>query len=212
VDYSIEQSKSRRGSVRRAVSVEAAVASDYWDGSIPLLATDLSPEGLWLESDLPLDVGEEVLVTLRPPRWTEEQPLIAIAEVARVGLFRRQRERRASGMGLRFVELERAHAELLRATLRGLPPPLPKRSRSTTTIEIERPSIEEVFGFPPIVLADGTSFSLRAEGALLTAGRGPLVIDEHTYSDEARSAAVLRINSPMSAIFDLGAAELRIAG
>jgi hypothetical protein len=209
----LEQSKSRRGELRRAVRVEADVVSDCWDGSVPFVATNLSPDGLWLDSDLPLDVGEEVLVSLRPPHWGHEEPLTALAQVARVGLFRRRRERRVSGMGLRFVDMEQLHAELLQHVLRGLPPPLPKRSQRSPLLEVERPSIEEMAGLPPIVLADGTRFTLRAEGALLTAGRGPLVC----YGPAETQRAYPRLarplpSSPMSAILDRSSRSLRIVG
>lgn len=182
----------RRRSVRRAVRVETDVVADTWDGAVPLLATDLSDHGLWLESELPLEIGSEVVVSLLPPRWPTREPLTALAEVTRVGMYRRRRERRSSGMGLRFVDLPHDDAELLAEVLRGLPPPLPALAPRGRAVELVRPSIDEG-RLPQIVLADGSRFVLRAEGSLLTAGRGP---DEHVRS----YAPVVPITSTMSAI------------
>jgi hypothetical protein len=269
MDCQVEPNTSRRRSLRRAVRVETDVVSDLWDGPVPLLATDLSLHGLWLESELPLEPGAELLVTLVPPRWQGDEPFVALAEVARVGLFRRQREARPSGMGLTFLDFERTHEQRLRAALRGLPPPLPKRNvvrppalptrdvgdlgacrrkpdrglrvdsrdrflcetagilRGILRISHKKmsekrpktdgsafsdrllaallvaphPSIEEVGRLPQLTLADGSTFTLRAEGALLTAGRGRYVPAAHSVP-EPRRAAVARLCSPMSAIFE----------
>lgn len=214
MDCQVEPNTSRRRSLRRAVRVETDVVSDLWDGPVPLLATDLSLHGLWLESELPLEPGAELLVTLVPPRWQGDEPFVALAEVARVGLFRRQREARPSGMGLTFLDFERTHEQKLRAALRGLPPPLPKRNvvrppalptrdvvDLAALLVAPHPSIEEVGRLPQLTLADGSTFTLRAEGALLTAGRGRYVPAAHSVP-EPRRAAVARLCSPMSAIFE----------
>ncbi|HEX2677456.1 MAG TPA: PilZ domain-containing protein [Polyangiales bacterium] len=201
-------SSTRRKSLRRAVRLEADVLADLWDGPVPFVATNLSPDGLFLESDLPLEIGSELIVSFVPPRWQTSEPVTALAEVARVGLFRRRRERRMSGMGLRFLELENCESDLLAEALRGLPPPLPKRSDRHTTIELVRPSLDEG-AFPQVVLADGSRFTFRAEGALLTAGRGPEPMLPRNY------APVVPLSSTMSAILRRTHAEvipLRRAG
>ena len=205
----VEQNKIRRRSLRRAVRIETDVLSDGWDQAVSLLATDLSPEGLWLESDLPLEVGEEVVVSLRPPRWMADKPFRALAQVARVGLFRRKSEHRRSGMGLRFVQLDSPEADFLNLALRGLPPPLPTRGTRRAVIELQRPSSDESFGLPELELPDGRRFVFRAESALLTAGRGPMLTNEVTVR---RLATVHKLSSPMSAIFDRAATRTRLVG
>lgn len=194
MERAAEREAGRRHSLRRAVRLEAAVMADTWDGTVPLLATNLSDDGLWLESDLPLDIGTEVLVSIAPPRWPVNESLTVLAEVTRVGMFRRRRERRMSGMGLRFIDLPHDAADLLAVALRGLPPPLPKPSARTSVIDRARPSLDEG-ALPQVVLADGSRFVFRAQAPLLTAGRGPETI-ARAYTP------VVPLTSTMSAIFD----------
>jgi hypothetical protein len=195
METAFQTAPGRRQSLRRAVRLSAEVAADEWDGTVPFVATNLSPDGLWLESDLSLDVGSEVIVSFVPPRSPTNVPVTALAAVTRVGMYRRRRERQLSGMGLRFLELDHDHGDLLTELLRGLPPPLPQRSTRKSTIELVRPSLDEG-PLPQVVLADGTRFVFRAESELLTAGRGPAPIIERTY------APVLPLTATMSAIFD----------
>jgi hypothetical protein len=111
-------------------------------------------------------------------------------------------------MGLRFVGLAYGDADFLGMALRGLPPPLPKRDPRSRVIEIERPSIDEHFGLPDVVLADGRRFVFRAAGELLTAGRGPIPVIAPVIAPRPL-ATVHRLSSPMSAILDRAA--MRVA-
>lgn len=195
----VEQATRRRRSLRRAVRVEAEVASNLWDGCVSFVATDVSVHGLWLDTDLALDVGEELIVSLRPPGWPVPQPLTAIARVARVGLHRRKLETKRPGMGLSFADLRSEQAEWLMRSLRGLPPPLPRRRSACVqppaapALERHRPSAEDV-GLPQIVLADGSRYAFRAEGSLLTSGRGRRV------TKSSRVSSSVPITSAMTAI------------
>jgi hypothetical protein len=162
---------SRRRAVRRAVSLDCEIISDQWDEPASFHATDLSHLGLWVNTQLPLEVGEEVIVSLTPPRWPRKTQLVALAMVARVGLYRRQCDFRESGMGMSFVDLETGEVPMLRDALRGMPPPLPRpvpvRPEVVVpeTIEPGRPSSDYD---PSLTLANGISIRFRAEGALLT--------------------------------------------
>jgi hypothetical protein len=150
---------SRRNALRRAVRMECTVLSTLWDDTAPLMATDLSPFGLWLGTGLALDVGEEVVLSFRPPGWPEwGWPVTVLAEVARVNLPRRRGDRGASGMGLRFVDLDGEERERMMHLLHGLPPPLPPPRQLPDAL----------------MLVDGIELELTAEAPLLTAGR-PLV-------------------------------------
>jgi hypothetical protein len=124
-----EVASRRRRSIRRAVAVEAQVTSAAWTDSVALTVTDLSPDGLWLESDLILSVGDELSLQFAPPRW-EGSPMLRVrAHVARVSLLRRDgASGRSAGMGVQFTELAPAIAQQLEDALRGLPPPLPARA------------------------------------------------------------------------------------
>jgi len=176
-----EQPSSRRTSVRRQVRLDASVLSDIWDSGVPHLATDLSEDGLWLQSQLPLEAGTELSVSFRPPRWAGDAPLTALAAVARVGMFRRRPDAADSGMGLRFIDLEDECRARLRACLRGLPPPLPGRTASSPpplrlwpeVPEVPVHDVEEIelTDQDIIVIHGGQEFALQAEGGLLTGGR-----------------------------------------
>lgn len=115
-----------RRALRRAVHVECDVVSSWWDEPVPHLATDLSPHGMWVESQFPLQLGEVVVLTFRPPRWSSDEQLIAFGAVRRVELRRRASDPRASGMGIELLDLDDDEARDLAASLRGLPPPLPR--------------------------------------------------------------------------------------
>jgi hypothetical protein len=114
----------RRRAVRRAVQVECDVLSEQWDEPVPLLATDLSPFGLWLETPFPLEVGEELVLSFTPPNLDDE--LVAMAEVRRVALRRRRTDPPVSGMGIAFTDVEAVAASGIEQALEGLPPPLPR--------------------------------------------------------------------------------------
>jgi hypothetical protein len=158
------ESRTRRRSLRRAVELEVDVVSELWDVAIALPLTDLSLDGAWLESELPLSVGDEIELCFAPPRWFGLPRLQVGARVVRVSLLRRQRDRGRAGMGVCFTDLSLASQRCLEHALRGLPPPLPELTRRPTTSRFDRRG-------PLLELEDGTSYWLRAEAALLTGGR-----------------------------------------
>lgn len=119
---------SVRRSVRRAVTVDCRLESDSWEGEVELSATDISDEGLWVETPCILARGEELVVSFPLPSNPNER-VWAIAEVARVGLWRRRQDPYAAGMGLVFTYCSVEDRSRLRAALRGRPPRLPKARR-----------------------------------------------------------------------------------
>lgn len=117
-----------RRSVRRALSLDCRLESDSWDGEVVLAATDVSDEGLWVETPCVLARGEELVVSFPLPSDPGER-VWAIAEVARVGMWRRRQDPYAPGMGLVFTYCSDEDRSRLRAALRGRPPRLPKARR-----------------------------------------------------------------------------------
>lgn len=210
---------SRRSSLRRAVRLETDVLCDIWDTRVPLLATDLSDEGLWLQSQLPLEVGEQLIVSFRPPRWQGQEPITALAEVARVGMYRRRPDRASSGMGLRFVELDDTLSVALRESLRGLPPPLPGHGTDMPpALRLQGPldaapsndvAPIDVSDHELQLMAEGRLHTLVAEGAMLTGGRrrlaapeslmrpSPVVSSRHRQRLASRRRKPLRYREPM---------------
>ena len=120
----------RRDSLRRAVRLSTEVRSRAWQHATTLTATDVSEHGMWLRSDKPLSIGEELSVLFRMPEGGgggRGESVAALARVVRAAdscgcaLCTE-----TAGMGVRFVALSDAHREALQAALRGLPPPLPR--------------------------------------------------------------------------------------
>jgi hypothetical protein len=162
--------RSRRRSLRRAVTLDCKLESDVWDGSVVLSATDLSTEGLWVETPYALHEGEELVVSFELPGTREFGRVWAIAEVARVGLFRRRGEEQPSGMGLVFTYCSEDDRVRLRAALQGLPPPLPTSER--------RISVPPPLPLPNVSATDGcASHDVFDDSAL------PAVLDWLLASD-----------------------------
>ena len=71
-----------RAELRRGVDLECQVVSDVWEGTLLHQAKNLSTTGIYLESDFPLHVGSEVVLSFEPPRGAGE--LLVYGEVRRV--------------------------------------------------------------------------------------------------------------------------------
>lgn len=167
IDYHLPHQPRR--AVRRAVRLDCEVESRLWTGFLAFAATDLSPYGLWVETDFPLVAGEAVSVRLAPPRWPAwTQPIEVEARVARASLSRRRGERRRSGMGLAFQNLPPVNAGLLALALRGLPPPLPRRALpDVSCASLPATTVPTL----PTLETDFAGLHFRAIGPFLTAGR-----------------------------------------
>jgi hypothetical protein len=122
--------KSRRRSLRRAVEVECAVRSELWEGELKLRAANLSTDGLWLETPLPLARGQELIVAFRPPLAEGHELVWASTEVVRAGVYGPSSDgsaRPGIGVVIRYCSPE--HEQLLARALRGCPPRLPPSPR-----------------------------------------------------------------------------------
>jgi hypothetical protein len=122
--------KVRRRSLRRAITVDCSLECDGWDGAVVLQATDVSDEGVWVETPYALDCGEELVVSFPVPGAPEAERIWAIAEVARVGMWRRRDDADAPGMGLVFTYCSQEDLNRLSDSLYGRPPPLPRSARA----------------------------------------------------------------------------------
>jgi hypothetical protein len=124
--------KLRRRSLRRAFSVDCSLECDYWEGPVVLQATDVSDEGLWLETPYALQQGEEIVVSFPVPGAPDAERIWAIAEVARVGMWRRRDDGLPPGMGLVFTYCSQEDLNRLSDSLYGRPPHLPVEVRART--------------------------------------------------------------------------------
>jgi Tfp pilus assembly protein PilZ len=107
-----------RRAVRRTVDLECDVYCELWGEAIAHRASDLSEEGLWIQTELLLETGTEVALTFHPPDW--EELLYVAGRVQRVELQPRPGEGRAVGMGIEFQALRTDERRRLTQSLRGL--------------------------------------------------------------------------------------------
>ena len=114
-----------RRALRRALRFECEVVADCYGEPVVHRIHDISTHGAFIESPLPLAPGDEVIMTLVPPRFSRSAPMTIVGEVARVALPRRRRDAGPAGMGVRFIELDYDELCALERALRGVPPPLP---------------------------------------------------------------------------------------
>lgn len=118
--------RGKRRSLRRAVALECTLQSELWDEALTLPASNLSVDGVWVETQLSLDLGDDLIVSFTPPGLAAHHIVWATATVVRVGSFRRDGDpAEAPGMGLRFTYCSESHRRLLARSLHGHPPRLP---------------------------------------------------------------------------------------
>jgi len=110
--------REARGAVRRLVDLECAVYSELWGEAISHRVTDVSEDGLWIQTDLLLEIGTEVALTFYPPDW--EEPLYVAGRVERVELQRRAGEESRVGMGVEFEALRADERRRLMRSMRCL--------------------------------------------------------------------------------------------
>jgi Tfp pilus assembly protein PilZ len=110
--------REARRVVRRLVDLECAVYSELWGEAISHQVTDVSEEGLWIQTDLLLEIGTQVTLTFYPPDW--EEPLYVAGRVQRVELQRRPGDGSAVGMGIEFEALRTDERRRLTRSMRCL--------------------------------------------------------------------------------------------
>lgn len=123
-----EDTRGRRRSLRRAISVECALRSERWDRELHLRASDVSTGGMWIETPSPVAPGEELIVSFQLPSVGET--MWAAARVVRVGSSREGEDARP-GMALAFTYCSERHMRLLARALQGHPPRLPQSDQRT---------------------------------------------------------------------------------
>jgi hypothetical protein len=116
---------SQRQALRRAVRFDCQVVRERDFRLLGEWALDLSNDGMLVVSNADVLTGEEVVVSFKVPRSSIY--VDAEATVARVVHGRRPSDRHRRALGISFASLDDAARRMLRASLRGLPPPLPTR-------------------------------------------------------------------------------------
>ena len=116
--------RNDRREVRRAVGLACTVVRERDFRVVAHQALDVSPDGMLVSTETPLEVGENMIVSFRATQlglWFDTE-----ASVARMVKGRRDGDRGA-GIGLSFSTLDRVKRLILRGHLRRIPPPLPRR-------------------------------------------------------------------------------------
>ncbi len=125
--YSDEPPDDRRA-LRRDLDLRLELVSHYSDEPVEHHATDLSPYGMWIDTELPLHPGSEVVLSMEPP-GLDGRELTVFAKVARVVTGRRRSDRGPLGMGLQFEDLTHEEQAELTEALMGIPPKLRRNRR-----------------------------------------------------------------------------------
>jgi len=94
---------------------------------VSLAASNVSNEGVWIDTPYTLELGEELVLSFLPPGARQGEEVWAVAEVARVGIWRRRLDPWPAGMGLTFRYLSYVDRQFLARSLVGYPPRLPHR-------------------------------------------------------------------------------------
>ena len=112
----------KRFEMRRDTRVGVEVLAPVWNEPIHLLTSDLSPRGLYLECEELLELDMPIICSFELSR---EYHLTG--RVSRINPLRRSTDRGHPGFGVAFTYTRPLTRIALRADLRGLPPPVPRR-------------------------------------------------------------------------------------
>lgn len=126
--FVINRSKKRRA-VRRAARTRCQAVGVEGFRLLGERALDLSPRGMLVASDAPVELGERVIVSFRAP-GNDQLWMDAEAELARVVQGYRPDDP-GYCIGLDFTYFERTSREELLTRLAGVPPPIPSRRLRT---------------------------------------------------------------------------------
>ena len=107
-----------RGLGPRRIELDCELYCELWDEPIAYPVTDVSEDGLWIQTDLLLETGTEVTLTFVPPDWDE--PLCVAGRVERVQLDSHPRDGAAVGMGIQFDALRNDERRRLTHSMRCL--------------------------------------------------------------------------------------------
>lgn len=115
---------NQRTMLRRAISIECQVVRERDFKLLGQKTMDLSPDGMLVHTEMDVLTGEEVIVSFKGPKTGTY--FDCAASIARVVHGRRPGDT-GRGLGITFEGMDEVTRLLLRANLRGFPPPVPKR-------------------------------------------------------------------------------------
>ena len=120
----IELLPARRRSPRHACRLDVPIVCDLWDEPVPLRTRDLSVDGLYFETELPLEPGTELVLELRVGGETH----FVIGSVRRAELGRHSAtSNQSAGMGIELLDMDDDCRRAIQRAIRRRPPALPRR-------------------------------------------------------------------------------------
>ena len=96
---------------RKELRIQVVLEDEFGEGFIYFYTTDVSLGGLFIESEIPLKIGTRVFLSFR---LSGTGPMIrTTGEVVRLERLLARVYTGISGMGIHFVDLEKAHREAI---------------------------------------------------------------------------------------------------
>ena len=117
----------KRFEVRRSIEVPIEIITSLWDDPITLAAGDLSPRGVYIQSEFMPEAGEHVVCSFDISKGL--RACCFFGEVTRVNMLRRKVDTGWPGFGIKFLDAAPFDRLRIRQALRGLPPPVPTSRR-----------------------------------------------------------------------------------
>ncbi len=114
----------KRFEMRRSVVIPVEITSTLWEGPCCFYAGDLSPGGVFLQSEMEFEPEIPVICSFKLHREH-----YVYGKVARLNPMRRRTDRGGPGFGIEFMYTTPITRLRIREALRGLPPPIPSRKR-----------------------------------------------------------------------------------
>lgn len=117
----------KRFEIRRSTEMLTEVAAPTWDLPVELIASDLSPRGMYLQSDELPDMGEHMFLSFCLSG--ERREYCFLSRVKRVNRRRRRTDVRLPGFGVEFLDISPMNRLRIRSSIRELPLPFPSERR-----------------------------------------------------------------------------------
>lgn len=119
----------KRSDIRRASIIPTEVMAPYWSDSLDLIASDISPKGMYLITigDQIPHINEFVFCSFSV-RGNEPEYRI-LSKVKRINWHRRATDTIRPGFGVEFLAISGEQRRSIYQKLKGMPPPIPRKRR-----------------------------------------------------------------------------------
>lgn len=122
----------KRFEMRRSIQLPVELITSHWDDPIHLIASDLTPGGAYIRSEIIPDAGDKIVCSFELLRGRPEYCFFG--EITRVNLLRRTTDSGPPGFAIKFTDASPYDRLNIRRSLHGLPPPVPAPPRTSHII------------------------------------------------------------------------------